>query len=82
MDDLLFANLFGSDEIAAIDTDSGSVVAMGRRFGPPDRRRAEEADVLNGNRLPARHRDLLLTGKYWPWIFEVRILGYDPPPGQ
>ena len=79
VDDLLFANLFGSDEIAAIDMDSGSVVAMVDASGLLTEEEAEEADVLNGIAYRPETGTFVLTGKYWPWIFEVRILGYDPP---
>ena len=82
VDDLLFANLFGSDEIAAIDTDSGSVVAMVDASGLLTDEEAEEADVLNGIAYRPDTGTFLVTGKYWPWIFEVRILGYDPPLAQ
>lgn len=79
VDDLLFANLFGSDEIAAIDMNSGSVVAMVDASGLLTDEEAEEADVLNGIAYRPETGTFVLTGKYWPWIFEVRILGYDPP---
>lgn len=80
VDDLLFANLFGSDEIAAIDLGSGSVVAIVDASGLLTAEEAEEADVLNGIAYRPDTGTFLLTGKYWPWVFEVRILGYDPPP--
>ncbi|MYB19473.1 MAG: glutaminyl-peptide cyclotransferase [Holophagales bacterium] len=82
VDDLLFANLFGSDEIAAIDIDSGSVVAIVDASGLLTPEEAEEADVLNGIAYRPEAGTFLLTGKYWPWVFEVRILGYDPQPEQ
>ncbi|MDE2690531.1 MAG: glutaminyl-peptide cyclotransferase [Acidobacteriota bacterium] len=82
VDDLLFANLFGSDEIVAVDTESGAVVAMVDASGLLTEEEAEEADVLNGIAYRPDTGTFLLTGKYWPWIFEVRILGYDPPPAQ
>ncbi|MDE2850066.1 MAG: glutaminyl-peptide cyclotransferase [Acidobacteriota bacterium] len=80
--DLLFANLFGSDEIVAVDVDSGSVVAAVDASGLLTVEEAEEADVLNGIAYRPDTGTFLLTGKYWPWVFEVRILGYDPPPAQ
>ncbi len=76
--DLLFANLFGSDEIAAIDVRSGAVVAVVDASGLLTPAEAEEADVLNGIAWRPDTGTFLLTGKYWPWVFEVRILGYDP----
>ncbi len=80
VDDLLFANLFGSDEIAAVDLDSGSVVAVVDASGLLTAAEAAEADVLNGIAYRPDTGTFLLTGKYWPWVFEVRILGYDPRP--
>jgi len=82
VDDLLFANLFGSDEIAAIDMESGSVVAIVDASGLLTAEEAEAADVLNGIAYRPDTGSFLLTGKYWPWVFEVRILGYDPPPAR
>lgn len=82
VEDLLFANLFGSDEIAVVDMDSGSVVAIVDASGLLTAEEAAEADVLNGIAYRPDTGTFLLTGKYWPWVFEVRILGYDPPPAQ
>ncbi|MCY3592151.1 MAG: glutaminyl-peptide cyclotransferase [Acidobacteria bacterium] len=80
VEDLLFANLFGSDEIAAVDVNSGSVVAVVDASGLLTAEEAEDADVLNGIAYRPDTGTFLLTGKYWPWVFEVRILGYDPAP--
>ena len=82
VDDRLFANLFGSDEIAVIDVEAGSVVAVVDASGLLTAEEAEEADVLNGIAYRPDTGTFLLTGKYWPWVFEVRIPGYDPPPGD
>lgn len=80
--DLLFANLFGSDEIAVVDVNSGSVAAIIDAAGLLTPEESEEADVLNGIAYRPDTGTFLLTGKYWPWVFEVRILGYDPPSAQ
>lgn len=82
VDDVLFANLYGSDEIAAIDLDSGSVIAVIDASGLLTDEEAAAADVLNGIAFRPDTGTFLLTGKYWPWVFEVRILGYDAPPGD
>ena len=78
VDDLLFANLYGSDEIAVIESASGSVVAVVDASGLLTREEAAAADVLNGIAYRPDTGTFLLTGKYWPWVFEVRIVGYDP----
>lgn len=82
VDDVLFANLYGSDEIAAINLDSGSVIAVIDASGLLTDEEAAAADVLNGIAFRPDTGTFLLTGKYWPWVFEVRILGYDAPPGD
>ncbi len=78
VDDLLYANLYGSDEIAVIELASGSVVAVVDASGLLTEKEAAAADVLNGIAYRPDTGTFLLTGKYWPWVFEVRIVGYDP----
>ncbi len=78
VDDLLFANLYGSDEIAVIELGSGSVVAVIDASGLLTEEEAAAADVLNGIAWRPGAGTFLLTGKNWPWVFEVRIVGYDP----
>lgn len=77
--DLLFANLFGSDEIAAIGLETGAVVAIVDASGLLTAEEEDRADVLNGIAYRPDTGTFLLTGKDWPWVFEVRIVGYDPP---
>lgn len=78
VDDLLFANLYGSDEIAVIEIGSGTVVAVVDASGLLTAEEAAAADVLNGIAWRPGAETFLLTGKNWPWVFEVRIVGYDP----
>ncbi len=30
-------------------------------------------DVLNGIAYDTRHQRLFVTGKMWPWLFEIRL---------
>ena len=76
--DLLFANLYGSDEIAVIELTTGTVTAIVDASGLLTEKEAAAADVLNGIAYRPGTGTFLLTGKYWPWVFEVRIVGYDP----
>jgi len=76
--DLLFANLYGSDEIAVIELTTGTVTAIVDASGLLTEEEAAAADVLNGIAYRPGPGTFLLTGKYWPWVFEVRIVGYDP----
>ncbi len=79
VDNLLYANLYGSDEIAVIELASGSVVAVVDASGLLTEKEVAAADVLNGIAYRPDTGTFLLTGKYWPWVFEVRIVGYDAP---
>ncbi|MBF6332550.1 glutaminyl-peptide cyclotransferase [Nocardia transvalensis] len=74
-DGSVYANVWPTDRILRIDPDSGTVLAEIDADGlltPPER---IGTDVLNGiAQLPGTDR-FLLTGKYWPTMFEVRFVG-------
>lgn len=73
IDGKVWANVWQRDEIVRIDPESGVVEATvdaSRLLTPEERRRT---DVLNGIAwLPDRQR-FLITGKLWPWTFEVEL---------
>ena len=70
-DGWVYANVLGSDEIVRIDSDSGVVSAVIDASGllSPEERAA--ADVLNGIAHRPATGSFLITGKYWPKLFEV-----------
>ncbi len=70
----LYANVYQTDEIVRIDLASGAVTAVIDASGllaPEEERRAE---VLNGIAYRPETDTFLLTGKYWPKLFEVRFV--------
>ncbi len=73
-DGTVYANDYPTDQILRIDPESGRVLAVIDARGlltPAERART---DVLNGiAHLPGTDR-FLITGKYWPTIFEVRFV--------
>lgn len=73
-DGTVYANNFPTDEILRIDPDAGlvtGVIEAGGLLSPAER---AGTDVLNGiAHLPGTDR-FLLTGKYWPRLFEVRFV--------
>ena len=69
----IYANLLGSDAIARIDPHSGRVAAMIDAAGLLSGTERQAADVLNGIAYDAEAGVFLLTGKYWPKMFEVRF---------
>jgi len=67
----ILANIWQRDEIVRIDSLSGRVTATIDAGGllRADERRPEA--VLNGIAYRPETDTLLLTGKHWPWLFEV-----------
>lgn len=75
VDGQVYANVFGTDQIARIDPTSGQVVAIVNASGLlDDARRAHTDDVLNGIAY-AGNGEYVLTGKNWPTMFRVRFGG-------
>lgn len=78
---LIYANVWKTDRIAAIDPASGEVKAwidlaeLRGRFNKPADWDAEE-NVLNGIAYDPRNHHFYVTGKCWPALFEISI---EPP---
>ncbi len=73
----LLANIWHSDRVIAIDPASGQVTAWFnfsklRKHLQWSAQEPSETD-LNGLAIDRRNGHLLVTGKYWPSLFEVRM---------
>ncbi len=71
----IWANRYLTDEIVIIDPESGRVEAKMNLSGilhPDDRH--PKIDVLNGIAWDKENRRLFVTGKYWPKIFEIKVI--------
>jgi glutamine cyclotransferase len=70
----IFANIWGSDWMARIDPSSGQVIGLidFRGLWPASERR-DQGNVLNGIAYDAAADRILVTGKRWPKLFEVRL---------
>ncbi len=72
----VFANIYMTDRIARIDPKTGSVTAwldlsaLRRQLPGPNR-----AEALNGIAYDEKTGHLLITGKYWPQMFEISLDG-------
>lgn len=74
-DGKIYANIYGSDEIVIIDPGSGIVTAKINFKGIlPEKDKHSRIDVFNGIAFNPDHRSLYVTGKYWPKLFEVKLL--------
>jgi glutaminyl-peptide cyclotransferase len=70
----IFANVWMTDTVARIDPKSGQVtglIDLGNLLTPAER---STTDVLNGIAYDAGGDRLFVTGKWWPKLFEVRIV--------
>ena len=75
VDGVIYANIWQTDRIARIDPASGHVLgwidltgllaSQGPITGHPD--------VLNGIAWDAKGHRLFVTGKMWPWLFEIKL---------
>jgi glutamine cyclotransferase len=70
----IFANIYQSEKIARISPDDGRVTGwldlagLRQQLSQPNR-----AEVLNGIAFDPATGHLLVTGKYWPQMFEIKI---------
>jgi glutamine cyclotransferase len=74
VDGEVWANVYQSDYLVRIDPVTGAVngwVDLRDLLRREDR--AGGVDVLNGIAWDAQGRRLFVTGKRWPWLFEIRV---------
>lgn len=72
--DDVWANIWLTDEIVCIDPDSGEVEAVVDASGLLTDAEQGPADVLNGIAAIPDTDSFLITGKLWPWLFEVQFV--------
>ncbi|NLY94861.1 MAG: glutaminyl-peptide cyclotransferase [Myxococcales bacterium] len=77
---LVWANVWQTDRIVAIDPATGNVVKVVDARGLLDRAERFRADVLNGIAYDSRRGAFYVTGKRWPWLFEVRFVPEEKNP--
>lgn len=72
VDGAVYANIYGTQEIVRIDPETGRVTAIIDASGllTPEETRGG-AEVMNGIAYKPETKTFLLTGKYWPKMFEV-----------
>jgi glutamine cyclotransferase len=74
IDGQIFANVYMTEKIARISPETGQVTGwldlkgLRRQLGNPGR-----AEVLNGIAYDKSTGHLIVTGKYWPQMFEIKI---------
>ncbi len=74
VDGEIWANVWQTDEIARIDPGTGEVVGLIDLSGLlPDEDRLRDTDVLNGIAVDPVTQAIWVTGKRWPWLFEITL---------
>lgn len=71
--DTVLANVWQTSRIVQIDKSSGQVLLDIDARGLLSASEAAEADVLNGIAYDPETGHLYITGKLWPWVFEVSL---------
>lgn len=75
----IWANLWQSDRIAQIDPDTGKVVGLINLSGLlSEEDRLRDTDVLNGIAVDPQTEQIWVTGKRWPWLFEIVLEKANP----
>jgi glutamine cyclotransferase len=75
IDGQVFANIWQKNQIVRIDPESGEVIGWIDLTGIlPDDARRPETDVLNGIACDAKNNRLFITGKLWPFLYEIRLI--------
>ena len=74
IDGLLYANIYQTDLVAVIDINTGKVLKYINFAGllPPEV--ADQTDVLNGIAYDEAGKRFFITGKFWPYLFQVEII--------
>jgi glutaminyl-peptide cyclotransferase len=70
----VYANVWTTEEIVQIDKASGAVEATIVAAGLLTPEEREGTDVLNGIAYDPETGTFLITGKFWPKLFEVRFI--------
>jgi len=76
----VLANVYESNWVLQIDPRTGDVREL-LNFGDLYPDRPPTAEVMNGIATAPDRGALLLTGKFWPVLFEVRLRSTATPPG-
>lgn len=75
--DSIYANIWFSDQILRIDKQTGQITAIieaSNLLTPEERLVAGHGAVLNGIAYDAETERFFITGKLWPWMFEVEFV--------
>ncbi len=71
----IYANVWQTNDIAIIDPQSGQVSGwIDLSELAPSQYASTSIDVLNGIAYDTEKERLFITGKLWPWLFEIKLV--------
>jgi len=70
----ILANIWRTDYVARVAPDSGHVTGYIDLRGLLTSAERAKTDVLNGIAYDAEHDRLFVTGKWWPKLFEIKLV--------
>lgn len=71
----IYSNVWHSDRIARISPRDGHVIDWVDLTGLlPANQKVNDESVLNGIAYDAQHDRLFVTGKQWPFVFQIKVL--------
>lgn len=83
IDGKVWANVWQSDRIVAIDPASGQVTSnVDLRGLLPAVERRPDTDVLNGIARNPEDGSLWVTGKNWPWLYRIELVPATAGPAE
>jgi glutamine cyclotransferase len=75
IDSLIYANVYGSNIIVAFDINTGKVVKQINLTGILNKQDIKNnIDVLNGIAWDKKNKRLIVTGKWWPFLYEIELV--------
>ena len=69
----IYANVYQTDKIVIIDPENGKITGIINCKGIIDKSKYPGIDVLNGIAYDAAADRLFVTGKLWPFMYEIEI---------
>ncbi len=80
IDGLIYANVYQTDDIVTIDPKTGKVQSRIDLTGLLNAKtnRRPLPDVLNGIAYDHDNKRLFVTGKFWPRLYEIRLIEKQP----
>ena len=76
IDGIIYANIYTTNLIVQIDANTGKIIGEINLSAILDmyKNTVDPVDVLNGIAFQKKSNRLFVTGKYWPKIFEIKLI--------